>query len=519
MSDRIKQFFINTISWWKGLKKRFKVLTVAGLALVVMLIVNAGSPEEGTVVETVKRQTLTRTVVASGKVVSATDLSLGFEVSDVVRDIRVTVGQKVKKGEVLVSLNTGEERASVTAARGSLLAAEARYARVLDGSSNEEIALAQVNVQNAERDLELTRKTQTVLVENARRRMLSEGLVAESTTGVVTSNTPLISGTYTGAEGEYALNISSLGGDFISFSGIESGTAKISTTSPQPLGTKGLSLVFPVNSSSGQGGSWKVKIPNTSSTTYVTNLNTYNQAVETQATAVASAEAVLAQRQAELNLKRATARQPDVDAALADVITAQAGVEQAIARLEKKILRSPADGTVTRVDVKVGEITSPQKEVVVVQDVGNLYLEANIGEGSISTVALGQTVTVSYDAFPGTNYSASISSIDPSATQEGTIVNYKIKALLTDISMVKPGMTANMSIVTAEIPDTLVVPARVVSKNETGESVVAKIVETRGRREKTEEVTVTTGLRGDGDVLQITNGLVEGDRLLWRATK
>jgi RND family efflux transporter MFP subunit len=519
MGTKIKIFFSKALTWWISLKKRYKVLSLAGLAIVVMIVVNAGSPEAGTVVETVRRQTLTRTVIASGKVVSATDLSLGFEVSDVVRDIRVVVGQKVKKGDVLVSLNTAEERASVTAARGALLAAEARYKRVLDGSSNEEIALAQVNVQNAERDLALTKQTQAVLVENARRKLFSEGLIAESTTGTTLSNTPLISGTYTGAEGEYELSISALGGDFIRFSGIESGTAKISTTSAQPFGTKGLTILFPSNSSSAQGGSWKVRIPNTGGVSYVTNLNAYNQAKETQEAAIAAAEAVLLQRQAELNLKRATARQPDVDAALADVITGQAGVEQALARLEKKILRAPADGTVTRVSVKVGEIVTPQKEVVVVQDVANLYLEANIGEGSISTVALGQSVSVSYDAFPGTSYTASISSIDPSATEEGTIVNYKIKALLTDISMVKPGMTANMTIVTAEIPDILVVPARVIKKNDTGEQYVDKIVETRGRREKTQEVVVTTGLRGDGDILEIKTGLTEGDRILWRATQ
>lgn len=503
--------------WWKARRMRTKILLGALLLLAVFIVVKAGGPQSGTTIETVKRQTLSRTVIASGQVVSSTDLSLGFEVSDVVREIRAVVGTTVKKGDMLVSLNTAEERASVTSARGALLAAEARYKKVLDGSSNEEIALAQVNLKNAERDLEQTKKTQDVLVENARRKMFSDGLIAESTTSTTTANTPIISGTYTGAEGEYTLSIGSLGGDFVNFAGIETGTTKISTTSSQPLGTKGLFLVFPAGSSSNQGGNWKIKLPNTSSTTYVTNLNAFNQAKENRDSLVANASALVDQRTAELNLKRATARQADVDAALADVVTGQAGVEQAIARLEKKILRAPADGTITKVDVKVGEIVTPQKEVVVLQDVGNLYLEANIGEGSISSVVAGQNVIVSYDAFPGKTYTATVSSVDPAATQDGSIVNYKIKALISDISMVKPGMTANMAIVTAEVPNVLVLPARVILKDDAGSQYVDRIVETRGRREKTKQVSVTTGVRGDGDIVEITSGLAEGDRILWIA--
>lgn len=519
MKEKIVKPFQKAWAWWKPQRKRVKLGVILGVVIAGLIIKNILGPEDGVVLEQVKQQTLLRTVVASGTVVSATDLSLGFEVSDVVRDIRVIVGQKVKKGDILVTLNSSEERAAVTSARGALLSAEARYQKVLDGSSNEEIALAQVNLQNAVRDLAQTQRVQDTLVENARRKLFSDGLIAESTTGVTVTNTPTISGTYTGEQGEYTITISSIGSDFVAIGGIETGTAKISTTSAQPFGTKGLSLLFPPGSSSGQGGNWKVRIPNMTGASYVTNLNAYTQAKDARDAAVAAAEALVATRTAELNLKRATARQADVDAALADVISAQAGVESAQARLEKKILRAPADGTITRVDVKIGELTTPQKEIVVLQDVGNLYLEANVGEGNISTIALGQSVAVTYDAFPGTKYTATISSIDPAATQEGTIINYKIKALITEVDLIKPGMTANMAIVTAEKPGVLTIPARVITKREDGVSQVEKVVTTRGKRYKTQLVTVTTGLKGDGDMLEVTSGLSAGEQVIWRQSK
>lgn len=513
MKEKVKNLFQRTLLWWKGRTRRMKIIMIAVLAVIVLIVLTGGK-DDTSVVEIVKKQTITRTVIASGKVVSSTDLSLGFEVSDVVRSINVSVGDKVKKGSVIATLNSGEERAAVTSAKGALLSAEARYKKVLEGSSNEEIALAQVNLNNAKKDLENTKKTQDTLVTSAKRKLLSDSLVAESFGTTFTANAPRISGTYTGAEGFYTINISSGGGEYINFSGLETGTAKYSTTTPQPLGTKGLLVVFPSGTSSSQGGTWTVAIPNTSGSGYVTNLGAYNQAVDTRDAAISAAESLVAQREAELNLKRATARQPDVDSALADVITAQAGVESANARLEKKILRAPADGTITKVDIKVGEISTPQKEVVVLQDIGNLYLEANIGEGNISTIALGQDVSVSYDALPGQSFSASVSSVDPSATVDGTIINYKIKALISDVTGIRPGMTANMAIVTAEIPDVLVLPGRVVQKDEQGD-FVSVITFEKGPKRKTTRSAVTLGVKGDGDIVEIKSGVTEGQKVLW----
>ncbi len=513
MKEKFKHSLQGVWAKWKGWSLRRKIFILALIAIVLLLIIKGGKTDSS-VVEVVKKQTITRTVVASGKVVSSTDLSLGFEVSDVVRSVNVAVGDKVRKDAIIATLNSGEERAAVTSAKGALLAAEARYKKVQEGSSNEEIALAQVNLDTAKKDLETTKKTQDGLVENAHRKLLSDGLVAEPLNSSYVLNTPRLSGTYTGVEGVYNINISSSGTDFVNFSGIETGIVKYSTTTAQPMGIKGLYIIFPSGTNSNQGGSWTLALPNTTGANYVSNLNAYNQALDTRDSAVSSAESMVAQRQAELNLKRATARQPDIDSALADVITAQAQVESANAKLEKKILRAPAEGTITKVDIKAGEIVTPQKEVIVLQDIGNLYLEANVGEGNISTIALGQSVTVSYDAFPGQTYTASVSSIDPSATENGTVINYKIKALISDTTGIRPGMTANMAVVTAEIPNVLVLPGRVVQKDTNG-TFVPVLVDTSSRKRKTVRTAVTTGVEGDGDIIQITSGVSEGQSVLW----
>lgn len=475
---KLRAFATRIQTWWAGQSTKKKIGIIAVIVVVLFALLRHGTTNTGAIIETVKRQNLERTVAASGTVVSSTDLSLGFEQSKMVSDIRVFVGDKVKKGQILATLSNGTEQASVTSARGALLAARARYNKVLEGSSNEEIALAKVQV------------------ENARRKLLSDGLVAKPESADYSDTTPIISGTYIGSEGQYRIELNVLGQNELEYSGIERGVTKASDTTLEPLGTKGLFIQFPSGSRTSftQGSVWTIAIPNTETTTYTAN------------------KADLAEKEATLAIKQASARQPDVDAALADIVTAQAALDSAIANYEKTILRAPADGTVTVIDTKVGEISQVGKSVISLQDISNLYLEANVNESSIKNITVGQPVTVTFDAFGTDTYHATVSSIDPAATITDNVVNYKIKALLADTMNIRPGMTANMTILTAEAPNVLVIPDRVITTKD-GKSTVDRL--TADTSDKATPVEITTGLKGDGGLVEVQSGLVEGDRLVW----
>ena len=496
--ESIQEYKKNSIGWWKSRSTRAKIAIIAAAVFVIFVIVRmSANSDEGTT-ETVKRMDVVRTVNASGTVVSSTDLALSFESSKVVDSVKVKVGDKVVKGQILATMKSGTERASYTSARGAYLAAQARYKKVLDGSSNEEIALAQIN-------LDTTKKVQNGLVEQARRKLISDNLVAEPQDSTPASNLPVISGTYTGtAEGDYRIYFETTNKE-AKFSGIEKGTVTVSTI-PQRFGTKGLMITFP-GSSYANSNSWRVNIPNTSGANYTSNANAYSAAIDTR-------DALVAQREAELNLKRATARPADVDAALADIVTAQASLESANASLERTILRAPADGTITTVNIKVGEVPELSATAVILQDVSNLYLEANVNESYVGQLMVGQNVVVTFDALPGTTYRGTVSSVDPAATVTDNIVNYKVKALLSVAENILPGMTADMTITTGATSAVLTLPGRVISERDNQNYVD---VVTDPRRNKTEERVITLGLRGDGDVVEVTSGLTEGDKVLWKA--
>jgi HlyD family secretion protein len=502
--------------WWKRQSLRRKIFYGVLVALVVLFIVSRGGDDR--IFEEVTVQNIQRTVVASGKVVSTTDLSLSFDSSGVVRSVSAKVGDVVKKGQVLATLDQRSQRAAVGAARGRVLSAEARYQKVLDGSSNEEIAIAQINLNSAKRDLENTKRTQENLVSGARRALYSSGLIANPANSFSSANTPTIGGSYNGTiEGVYVITVESGSSGYMSYSGIESGRAVLSDVTPQSLGTKGLTIIFPATNLT-PGAVWEVSVPNKNGASYVANANAYTNALTTSENAISDAEDRVAAREAELALKRATARQPDVDAALAEVITAQAGLEEAQAALERTVLRAPADGTITAVDIKLGQVAQALTQAMILQDISNLYLEAEVGESNISLLSVGLPVSIEFDALGSSKVVyGTVSSIDPAATVNNNIVSYKIKALLEQNEQIRPGMTATMIITALSKNGALVLPGRVIQEDE-DELFVEKLVQT-GRKEELVRQLVTTGIRADGDLVEVFSGLTEGEKVLWNQDK
>jgi HlyD family secretion protein len=227
---------------------------------------------------------------------------------------------------------------------------------------------------------------------------------------------------------------------------------------------------------------------------------------------VISVEAVIKAREADLNLKRAAARPAEISAAEADILSARGKLESAQVAYDNTILRAPADGTITTIDVKLGELVTVQKPVITLEDVSNVYIEANINESDITRVALGQKVSVTFDAFgPEQIFTATVSSIDPSSTTVSGVVNYKIKATLDDPTLVKPGMTANMTITTGEKTDVIFIPKAAVHSLDGLEFVY---VVTDLKRKKYEKRGVTTGFVGNGNRVEVVSGLSVGESVV-----
>lgn len=514
-----------------------KLFTRTRIIILVILLVLGGligigiyrqkNKPANVLTDTVKKQSLSQTVLGTGQVTSQTDLSLSFKTGGIVDKVFVKVGQSVKSGQIVAQLSQNNERASITQALGQVAQAKANYQKVLDGASNEDIMLsqkavdaAQVTLDNAKQNLTTLTRQQQVLVDNAYLALINSTISAIPDPANEGTATVTISGSYNSTQqGTYTIETYVYGtkGLRFNYQGLEVGYGDVQNTA-YPLGTHGLLITFN-GAPKPYKDRWTVTIPNTQAPDYVANMNAYKAAQETQKKALADAnaqvladEAALNQAKASLDLKKSQARPAELAAAQAQILSAQGQLQSAQAALENTIVRAPSNGTITSVDIKVGEQASPSKEVMILQDVDNLHIEANISEANIALITAGQPVDVTLDAFgPDKHYTAAVQSIDPASTVVSGVVNYKVTASIEKDPTIKPGMTANMAILIAKKDAVLVVPIRAIVTDGTQKKV--RVV-TDSKRKLFEAVPVTVGLEGDGGYVEVLSGVSEGQEIV-----
>jgi len=78
---------------------------------------------------------------------------------------------------------------------------------------------------------------------------------------------------------------------------------------------------------------------------------------------------------------------------------------------EKAVIRAPIAGQVIRSTAVVGQMAAPGVSLAVIGDTAGLYISANVKEGSIARVKIGQRVDLSIDAFPGRKFLGRVDSI------------------------------------------------------------------------------------------------------------
>lgn len=127
-------------------RKSFYIIIVIILLVIVGVAYGkyrqANKPVEYETAE-VKRGDVTRTVEATGKVQSATDLSLRFETAGTVALVKVNEGGKVKSGDLIASLN-------LSALNAAVAEAEANLKQKLAGSTTEELNSLKAAVDSAQ---------------------------------------------------------------------------------------------------------------------------------------------------------------------------------------------------------------------------------------------------------------------------------------------------------------------------------------------------------------------------------
>lgn len=459
------------------------------------------------------------TVEGSGKVESVSELDIQqLQGGGKVTSVRVKPGDYVKQGQIIATLDNRQQSIQLAQSRAS-------YQKIVNGSTQQQLDIANQNLINAKTSYESTRRQQDLTVANAHRTLLNTGLGAVSQqTSLIQPNTPTITGSYTCDE-ETSYHITNYQSGYVNVDGLD----PIQMTSvPQPLGKCGLFISFdPTKDYS--NGVWNVDLPNKTSTSYATNLNAYNNALVARDTALQNASTSIINAQLSLNQTTAGSR-PE------DIASARASLESAELSYDNTIIRAPFDGQIGSVSAAVGQQTNSQQGVATILTKDKIA-DISLNEIDIVNVKLGQSVDLSFDAIPNETFKGIVAQIDTVGVQTSNVVSFDVKISIPNADeRIKSGMSVSANIIINEKDGILTVPSATIKSEGKGDEIKyyvlrkkstggapAVATDTTGTSTRkfnrsggtgtNEKVYVTVGITNNIDT-EITGGINEGEQVV-----
>jgi HlyD family secretion protein len=146
-----------------------------------------------------------------------------------------------------------------------------------------------------------------------------------------------------------------------------------------------------------------------------------------------------------------------------ELAAAQARVAAARATLGQAKLIAPFDGVVTDASILTGDQVTAGENAFQVDDLSRLMIDLEVSEVDINNVAVGQKVTVDFDAIQRKDYQGVVVEVAGAGTPTAGSVNFRVTVELMDADeLVKPGMTAAVLIQIRNVEDALLVPNRAI---------------------------------------------------------
>lgn len=209
------------------------------------------------------------------------------------------------------------------------------------------------------------------------------------------------------------------------------------------------------------------------------------------------------------------------------VVSAKEEVQRAQTNLGYATITSPIDGVVLSKSVEEGQTVaasfSTPELFTIAQDLTNMQVVADVDEADIGDVKEGERVTFTVDAYPDDTFDGEVKQVRQEATTTNNVVTYEvvISAPNADLKL-KPGLTANVTIYTAERKGVLSVPSKALRFTPQKETVgKMKIVDAANAKNKVWTIEgnsivahkVNIGMT-DGTNTQIVGGIAEGTKVI-----
>lgn len=199
-----------------------------------------------------------------------------------------------------------------------------------------------------------------------------------------------------------------------------------------------------------------------------------------------------------------------------NLASAQATLDQANAKAAERTVKAPSSGSIVELNAKVGATvtggmvmgegdTSGGKQCMQIADLSKMKVTVQVGEKDIAKIAVGQSANVTYPAFPDIVSQGTVTAIASVANSDaanggGGSVTFNVDILIeAPDSRLKPGMTAEVSVVTEQLDDVVMVPTMALM-TEDGEHYYVNVA-TDDEGKETRRVKVTVVTQNDNDAV------------------
>lgn len=461
----------------------------------------------------VERGAIAATVNATGSIEPEAMASLSFGAPGIVQEVHVIRGQQVSAGDVLATLNADELSLALRQAEDALRIQELTLEQALNGEPSEatlaasqadidaalgNLAVAEANLLAAEAAVSQAVAQKNILLAGA-----SEAQIAAAEQQVTAAqlrqqaaqdayNQNLLCVNLTLPDGEQILECPGLGPAEQQLRiSLESANADLELAEAQ------LAALL-----AGPGPA---------------EIQAADAGIAAASAQVAAAEGGV--MVAEANVGRAEAAYDrllegvtatEIAILEAQVSAAETNLALAQLRLEQAMITAPMDGEVANILVNAGEQAAPGMPAITLVNKEAFHIEVSVDEIDIDRIALEQPVEITLDALPDQVVEGRIVDIAPTAVAGGAgVVTYLVTINIEaqEGITLRPGLTANASIVVEEIEDVLIIPNWSIRLDrETGAAYVNKLA----AGGEIVEVPVETGLRNE-QFSEVLSGLAAGE--------
>lgn len=518
---------------------------------------NAGKPDElpkGLQVGVAERGDLDQKITATGVVAAQTGakVNIGSQITGRVRSLPADVGAKVTENQVVAVLDAPDleaqveqQRRSVEVARATLaqavprleqarlnlsLSTDQTQAQISEASSalkaaqsRLESSEAAAKMQPAQTTAEISRTEAALATARSNERQVKQS-VAQQLLQAQASIDDARAG-LRNAERQRRRQEALLAEGFISRQEVENVRTQVEQSTARVQNAEAsLRIVKEQTEADLQNAANQI----TQAQAALTSARAAQQQVTIRTADVRTSQEVIHQAESTLDLRKTLKTQDRIRRSA--YVEAQAAVRQAkasllqaeallrfqLAQLDKAIIRSPIAGTVLTINTQQGETVAGGFQVqtlIAVADLRRLEVRAYVDETDIGRMRQGLPVEVRVQSYQDRVFKGKVTKIASASTVKDNIVTYETTVAIDDPQgLLRPDMTADVSVILGRRPNVLRVPSEAVHRDVT-RTLVYVLHRDKKEKERAEMREVKLGF-SDGIYTEIHSGLKEKEEVI-----